>query len=70
MRTYTFKRECGHTIRGTNKAKSLARPCNECVLEVLKSVSLPKGFYLWSESLQVAWVNQQLEKRGSLLRAE
>ena len=41
MRTYTFKRECGHTVRGTNKAASLARPCNDCILRILESESLP-----------------------------
>ena len=64
MRTYTFKRECGHTVRGVRRAKSLSRPCTECIFEVLKFVSLPKGFFLWSESLQVEWVNQQREKQG------
>ena len=61
MRTYTFKRECGHTVGGTNKAKSLARPCNDCILRILESESLPRGFHFWSESLQMKWIKDKLK---------
>ena len=61
MRTYTFKRECGHTVRGIRRAKSLARPCTDCILRILlEGKSLPKGFHLWSESLQTQWVKDTL----------
>ena len=63
MRTYTFRRECGHTVRGTNKAKSLARPCNDCILRILESESLPRGFHFWSESLQTKWIKDKLNAR-------
>ena len=30
MRTYSFKRPCGHLVRGTRKAKALASVCLDC----------------------------------------
>ena len=64
MRTYTFKRECGHTVRGIKRAKSLARPCTDCILRILlEGNSLPTGFLLWSESLQTKWIKDKLNAR-------
>ena len=37
MRYYTFTYPaCGHTVRGSNKARTLARPCNDCAVEALE----------------------------------
>jgi hypothetical protein len=39
MRTHTFKRDCGHTVRGKRKAYALARPCLDCCLKAIKATN-------------------------------
>lgn len=36
MRTYTFKRICGHTTRGKRKLVSLTRPCLDCMIDKMQ----------------------------------
>lgn len=66
MRYYTFIRPCGHSTRGSNKAKSLARPCNDCLLVLLAGLDrrdpLPVGFGLWSSALVMQWLSQHQKK--------
>lgn len=40
MRTYSFTRPCGHTARGTNKARTMASLCLDCQTGV-------RATYVW-----------------------
>lgn len=41
MRTYTFKRDCGHIVRGTSRARAFAKQCLDCELKKLETEHEP-----------------------------
>ena len=61
MRYYTFKRPCGHTVRGANKAKALGSACLDCYLYYSDLGLIPYGLALQKPEDQKAWLDAQIE---------
>lgn len=67
MRTYTFKRKCGHSTRGKQKTLALARPCLYCLLTEMQDMTAEQKVFVEKQfnQLDIAIIQQFRNKEES-----